>query len=57
MIDMAKDSFEMDYARVAAAVNEKTKAIIPVDLGGVLCDYEKLYEEIAKVQMCIRDRS
>ena len=50
MIDMAKDSFEMDYARVAAAVNEKTKAIIPVDLGGVLCDYEKLYEEIAKVR-------
>ena len=33
----------MDYEAVAAAINENTKAIIPVDLGGVPCDYEKLF--------------
>lgn len=44
MIDCAEDSFEMDYDKVAAAINEKTKVIMPVDLGGVLCDYDKIYE-------------
>lgn len=43
LIDCQKDSLEMDYATVAAAINENTKAIIPVDLGGVPCDYEKLF--------------
>lgn len=44
MIDCAEDSFEMDYDKVAAAINEKTKVIMPVDLGGILCDYDKIYE-------------
>lgn len=35
---------EMDYDKVADAINEKTKAIIPVDLGGVPCDYEKIFK-------------
>ena len=35
---------EMDYENVAAAITEKTKAIIPVDLGGIVCDYDKLFE-------------
>ena len=43
LIDSQKDSLEMDYEAVAAAINENTKAIIPVDLGGVPCDYEKLF--------------
>lgn len=43
LIDSQKDSLEMDYDAVAAAINENTKAIIPVDLGGVPCDYEKLF--------------
>ena len=48
-VDSQKDgdpithSPEMDYDAVAAAVNENTKAIVPVDLGGIMCDYERLY--------------
>lgn len=34
---------EMDYDAVEAAINERTKAIIPVDIGGIMCDYEKLF--------------
>lgn len=43
LIDCQKDSLEMDYDKVASAINEKTKAIIPVDLGGVPCDYKKIF--------------
>ena len=44
LIDTAKDSCEMDYEKLAAAITEKTKAIIPVDLAGIPCNYEKIYE-------------
>ena len=44
LIDSQPDSLEMDYDAVAAAINENTKAIIPVDLAGIPCDYDKLFE-------------
>ena len=44
MVDIQKDKPEIDYYKVCNAVTEKTKAIIPVDLAGIICDYEKLYE-------------
>ena len=44
LVDTAKDSFEMDYDQLEAAITEKTKVIIPVDLGGVMCDYDRLYQ-------------
>lgn len=44
LIDTQKDSFEMDYEKLADAINENTKAIIPVDLAGVMCDYEKIFK-------------
>ena len=44
LVDTQKDSFAIDYAQVAAAITEKTKAIIPVDLGGIPCDYDRLYQ-------------
>ena len=43
LIDTQKDSFQMDYDALADAITEKTKAIIPVDLGGVPCDYDKIF--------------
>ena len=43
MIDSQKDSLEMDYDALEKAINEKTKAIIPVDLGGVPCDYDRIF--------------
>ena len=46
MIDCAKDSFEMDYDKLADLITEKTKVIIPVDIAGIICDYEKVYQAI-----------
>ena len=46
LVDVAKDSFEMDYDQLADKITEKTKAIIPVDLAGIMCDYERIYEVI-----------
>ena len=43
LVDVAKDSFEMDYEKLKGAINSKTRAIIPVDIGGVLCDYDRIY--------------
>lgn len=48
MIDSQKDSYEMDYDQMEAAITEKTKAVIPVDIGGVLCDYDRIYEIIER---------
>ncbi len=42
-VDSQKDSTEMDYTKVAEAITEKTKAVVAVDLGGIICDYDKLY--------------
>lgn len=47
-VDVQKDSLEMDYEAVETAINEHTKAIIPVDLGGVPCDYDKLFEIVER---------
>ena len=44
LVDTKRDSFEMDYEAVENAINENTKAIIPVDIGGVMCDYEKIFK-------------
>ena len=46
MIDTAKDSFEMDYDAMEAAITEKTKVIMPVDLGGVVCNYERIFSAV-----------
>lgn len=46
MVDTAPDSFEMDYDKLADAITEKTKVIIPVDLAGVICDYERVFAAV-----------
>ncbi len=51
LIDCKKDSYEMDYDQMEAAINEKTKAIIAVDLAGIVCDYDRIFEA------CERKRS
>ena len=43
-IDSQAGSPQMDYDALEQAVNERTKAIIPVDIGGILCDYERLFD-------------
>ncbi|WP_342399965.1 DegT/DnrJ/EryC1/StrS family aminotransferase [Weizmannia sp. FSL W8-0676] len=44
LVDTAKDSFQMDYNQLQKAITSKTKAIIPVDLAGVMCDYDRIFE-------------
>ena len=44
MVDSQKDCVEMDYDKLAYAITEKTKVIVPVDLGGVVANYERVYE-------------
>lgn len=41
--DTKPDSFELDYEKLGDLISEKTKAIIPIDIGGKLCDYDKIY--------------
>ena len=41
-IDSQPDSVEMDYEKMEAAISEKTKAIVAVDLGGIICDYDRI---------------
>ena len=48
MVDSQKDCLEMDYDALEKAITEKTKAIVPVDLGGVPCDYQRIYEIVEK---------
>ena len=48
LIDTQKDSLEMDYNALEAAINENTKAIIPVDLAGIPCDYDKIFEIVER---------
>lgn len=48
LVDIQKDSFEMDYDALEAAVTERTKAIIPVDLGGVPCDYDRIFDIVER---------
>jgi len=48
LIDTQRDSLEMDYDALEAAINEKTKAIIPVDIAGIPCDYDKIFEIVER---------
>lgn len=45
-IDSRKDSTEMDYEAMEAAITERTKAIVAVDLGGIIADYDRIYEAV-----------
>lgn len=47
-VDTAKDSFEMDYNKLAKSITEKTKVIMPVDIAGKICDYDRIYDIINK---------
>ena len=44
LVDTDGDSYEMDYEKAAAAVTERTKVIIPVDLAGKMCNYQRIFQ-------------
>ena len=56
-VDCQENSLEMDYDRMEAAITEKTKAVIPVDLGGIPCDYDRIYEAVERKKDLFRPNS
>lgn len=48
MIDSQENSLEMDYDKMEEAITERTKAIIPVDLAGIICDYDRIFQAVEK---------
>lgn len=46
LVDIQEDSLEMDYNQLERAITDKTKAIIPIDIAGIICDYDKIYEVV-----------
>lgn len=48
LVDTKPDSLEMDYGKLEGAITEKTKAVIPVDLAGIPCDYDKIFSIVNK---------
>ena len=54
LIDTQKDHLEMDYDALEAAINENTKAIIPVDLAGIPCDYDRIFSIVQQKKHLFR---
>ena len=54
LVDTQPDSYEMDYEKMAAAINERTKAVIPVDLAGIPCNYEKVFAAVESKRSLFR---
>ena len=48
MVDIQADTFEMNYDLLEQAITEKTKVIIPVELAGIVCDYDRLFQVVEK---------
>lgn len=57
LIDTQPDSFEMDYDKLENAITEKTKVIIPVDLAGIMCDYDKIFEIVNRKKNLFRAKN
>lgn len=54
MVDSQKDSVEMDYDQLEKAITEKTKVIVPVDLGGIVADYDRVFEIVERKKALFR---
>lgn len=54
MVDSQKDCVEMDYDQLAEAITEKTEVIVPVDLAGIVCDYDRVYEIVEQKKHLFR---
>jgi len=48
LIDVSPGSFEMDYEKLSDAITERTKAIIPIDIGAIMCNYDKILSVVNK---------
>lgn len=54
LVDTQPDSYEMDYEQLENAINEHTKVVIPVDIGGVPCDYNEIYRIVENKRQLFR---
>lgn len=57
LVDTAPDSYEMDYRKLADAISEKTKVIIPVDIAGKMCNYDQIYKAVESKADIFRPRN
>ena len=57
LVDTQKDSLEMDYDALENAINEKTKVIIPVDIAGIPCDYDRVYDIVERKKSLFRPKN
>ena len=57
LVDTQKDSLEMDYDALENAINEKTKVIIPVDIAGIPCDYDRVYDIVERKKFLFRPKN
>ena len=57
MIDCVSGGFEMDYDKMEAAINHNTKAIIAVDLAGIICDYDRIYEAVERKKSIFKPKN
>lgn len=57
LIDTQKNSLEMDYDALEAAISERTKAVIPVDLAGIPCDYDKIFDIVERKRHLFKPRN
>ena len=57
LLDTAEGSFEMDYSRLASVVTARTKAVIPVDIGGRMCDYDRLISVLEERKELFKPRA
>lgn len=57
LVDTAPNSFEMDYVQLANAITENTKAIIPVDIAGKMCDYDTIFEIVENNKLLFKPKN
>ncbi|API92968.1 DegT/DnrJ/EryC1/StrS aminotransferase family protein [Virgibacillus sp. 19R1-5] len=57
LVDTAPDSYEMDYSKLAEAITEKTKVVIPVDIAGKMCDYAKVFDVVESKKNLFQPKS
>lgn len=57
MVDCAPGSFEMDYDKMAEAISERTKAVMPVDLGGIVADYDAVFSAVESKKDLFRPKN
>lgn len=57
LVDTQKDGLEMDYDALEKAITSKTKAIIPVDIAGIPCDYDRIFEIVERKKNIFRPES